>query len=76
MTNLLNLPTVHHLCVKYPCAVTKARTTQATLQSVEATSASNLVDQWKKQEADAQTNRNYSGGASMDIYDLKISKGV
>ena len=56
--------------------VTEARATQVALQSVEATSASTLVDQWKKQEADAQVNHNRSGGASMDVYDLKISKGV
>lgn len=43
---------------------------------VEATSLPHMVDEWKRQEADGQANRDKNGGASMDIYDLKISKGI
>lgn len=62
------------LRVKYPAAVTELEKAEAALQSIESTSQPNLVDEWKTQEEEAQANRNRNV-SSMDIYDLKISKG-
>lgn len=65
---------VPRLCRKYPAAILQAEKTEAALKSVEKTSETTLVEEWKVQEAEAQANRDLKISA-MDIYDLKISQG-
>jgi hypothetical protein len=60
--------------VKYPAALTELAKAEVALQSIELTSQPNLVDEWRIQEESAQANRNQDV-SSMDIYDLKVSKG-
>ena len=62
------------LRVKYPAAVKELVKAEAALQSIESTSQPNLVKEWKTHEEDAQANRDQDV-SSMDIYDLKVSKG-
>ena len=63
-----------HLQVKYPAAVKELVKAEVALQSIESTSQPNLVKEWKTHEEDAQANRDQDV-SSMDIYDLKVSKG-
>ena len=44
------------------------------MQSIESTSQLNLVKEWKTDEEDAQANWDQDV-SSMDVYDLKVSKG-
>ena len=62
------------LRVKYPAAVKELAEAEVALQSIESTSQPNLVKEWKTHEEDAQANRDQDV-SSMDIYDLKVSKG-
>lgn len=59
---------------KYPLAVEGLAKAEMSLQSIEATSQANLVNQWKDEEAKAQANCDEDPSA-MDIYDIKVSKG-
>ena len=63
-----------HLWVKYPAAVKELAKAKVALQSIELTSQPNLVKEWKTDEEDAQANRDQDV-SSMDVYDLKVSKG-
>ena len=63
-----------HLRVKYPAAVKELAKAEVALQSIESTSQLNLVKEWKTHEEDAQANQDQDV-SSMDIYDLKVSKG-
>ena len=60
--------------MKYPAAVKELATAEVALQSIELTSQPNLVKEWKTHEEDAQANWDQDV-SSMDIYDLKVSKG-
>ena len=72
---MLMVSTVNRICIKYPAAIIEAKKAAATLASVEATSKTNLVQEWKQQEVQAQANRDEDPSA-MDIYDLKVSNGT
>ena len=63
-----------HLRVKYPATVKELAKAEVALQSIELTSQLNLVKEWKTHEEDAQANRDQDV-SSMDIYNLKVSKG-
>ena len=62
------------LRVKYPVAVKELAKAEVALQSIELTSQPNLVKEWKTDEEDAQANWDQDV-SSMDVYDLKVSKG-
>ena len=55
-------------------AVKELAKAKVALQSIELTSQLNLVKEWKTDEEDAQANRDQDVN-SMDVYDLKVSKG-
>ena len=55
-------------------AVKELAKAEVALQSIESTSQPNLVKEWKTDEEDAQANRDQDV-SSMDVYDLKVSKG-
>ena len=63
-----------HLWVKYRAAVKELAKAEVALQSIELTSQPNPVKEWKTDEEDAQANRDQDV-SSMDIYNLKVSKG-
>ena len=63
-----------HLWVKYPAAVKELAKAEVALQSIKLTSQPNLVKEWKTDEEDAQANWDQDV-SSMDVYDLKVSKG-
>ena len=58
------------LWVKYPAAVKELVKAEVALQSIESTSQSNLVKEWKTHEEDAQANQDQDV-SSMDIYSRK-----
>ena len=60
--------------MKYSAAVKELVKAEVALQSIESTSQLNLVEEWKTHEEDAQANWDQDV-SSMDIYDLKVSKG-
>ena len=55
-------------------AVKELAKAEVALQSIELTSQLNLVKEWKTDKEDAQANRDQDV-SSMDVYDLKVSKG-
>lgn len=66
---------VDRICAKYAVAKAEAHAKQLALQSVEKTSDVGLVARWKAQEMQAQSKRD-KDPSSMDIYDLKTSRGA
>ena len=69
------ISTVNQICIKYSAAIIEAKKAAATLASVEVTLKTNLVQEWKQQEVQAQVNRD-EDPSTMDIYDLKVSDGT
>ena len=72
---MLTISTVNQICNRYPAAIIEAKKAAGTLASVEVTLKTNLVQEWKQQEVQAQANRNEDPN-TMDIYDLKVSNGT
>jgi hypothetical protein len=71
----LKLVPVNRLCEKYLKARKSAKISKLAFDALSSTADRDLVQVWKEQEAAALAGRN-SQPESMDIYDIKIHKGL
>ena len=69
------LPPVDRLCEKLPKARKSAENSEQAFHALNSTADPELVKVWDEQEAAAMMGRNDNPG-SMDIYDIKVQKGV
>jgi hypothetical protein len=66
---------VYRLCEKFPKAEKSVKSSERAFDALDTTADPNLVSVWKEQEAAALLGRNMHP-ESMDIYDIKIQKGL
>jgi len=66
---------IFRLCQKYKNAVESTKESHTDFKNINDSADPQMVQRWSDEEAEAQRNRDKQGDA-MDIFDLKISKGV
>ena len=66
---------VERLCEKFPKAEKSVKSSERAFDALSSTADQDLVSFWKEQEAAALQGRNMHPEL-MDIYDIKIQKGL
>ena len=66
---------IFRLCQKYKNVVESTKESHTDFKNINDSADPQMVQRWSDEEAEAQRNRDKQGDA-MDIFDLKISKGV
>jgi hypothetical protein len=70
-----DLALVERLCEKFPKAEKSVKSSERAFDALSSSTDQDLVSVWKEQEATALIRRN-AHPESMDIYDIKIQKGL
>jgi hypothetical protein len=69
------LPSVDRLCEKFPKVGKSVMSSKRAFEALNSSANPELVRVWEEQEVAAIAGRNEHPG-SMDIYDIKVQKGL